>query len=311
MAHRDVSGQEASGEPTYEQGQVSGQECPECQGAVRTVDGEAVCADCGLVVADTQLDRGPEWRSFDADTRERTGAPLTPALHDRGLSTEIGYGRDAKGNALSGKKRRQLGRLRREQSRGRLGTKAERNLAMGFGDIRRIVGALELPRTIRDQACRLFRTAQQEDLLRGRSVEAVVAGSVYAVCRCNGLPRTLDEVAEYARCDRSGVENAYQVLNRELELPTPPPLAQEFIPRLASDLDVSERVRARAESLAREAEAKGLVNGCQPSGFAAACLYIAAHDDCRFLTQKDAADAAGVCPITLRSHRDKLREHRA
>jgi len=66
--------------------------------------------------------------------------------------------------------------MRREHSRGRFQTKAERNLAHGLGEVRRIVSTLELSASIRDQACQLFRSAQNEDLLRGRSIEAIAAG---------------------------------------------------------------------------------------------------------------------------------------
>lgn len=70
-------------------------------------------------------------RRFDDDENdpERTGAPIMPTRHDRGISTEIGRKTDARGNDLSSKKRKQLGRLRREHSHGRWRTKAERNLA--------------------------------------------------------------------------------------------------------------------------------------------------------------------------------------
>ncbi|MFB6207119.1 MAG: TFIIB-type zinc ribbon-containing protein, partial [Haloglomus sp.] len=42
--------------------------CPECGGdlATDTEHGETVCQDCGLVVDEDEIDRGPEWRAFDA-----------------------------------------------------------------------------------------------------------------------------------------------------------------------------------------------------------------------------------------------------
>ena len=80
--------------------------------------------------------------------------------------------------------------MRREQSRGRWRSKAERNLAHGLGEVRRLASALELSDSVRDQACQLFRSAQNEDLLRGRSIEAIAAASVYGACRCNGRVTT-------------------------------------------------------------------------------------------------------------------------
>jgi len=88
-----------------------------------------VCTDCGLVIDDDHIDYGPDWRDFDTDpgTSERA-APVTPTTrHDKGLGTTISHKRDGTGRQLSGKKRRQLSRLRTRHSRARVGSKRERN----------------------------------------------------------------------------------------------------------------------------------------------------------------------------------------
>ncbi len=285
-------------------------QCPECDGRVTTNTSETVCEDCGLVVNDQRIDHGPEWRSFDKAERERTGAPLTVARHDRGLSTEIGRGTDANGNTLSGRKRRQLGRLRREQKRGKWQSKAERNLAHGLSEVRRLTSALGLSETIRDQACILFRSAQSEDLLRGRSIEGMAAASVHGACRCNGRTRTIDDITEVAQVGASRVTNCYKTLNAELGLPATPMTPSMFVPRLASELDIPDSVRRRAEALAEMAEDEAITTGVSPSGFAGACIYKAACECDQKLTQAQVVDAAGVSPVTLRTHRDTLEEER-
>lgn len=278
-------------------------DCPDCGGEVRTNTVETVCEDCGLVIAADQIDRGPEWRSIDDDTApaKRTGGPLTVARHDRGLSTEIGWAADGRDADLSSRKRRQLGRLRRQQRRGSFGSKAERNLAHGLGEVRRIAGALGLPDSIRDQACQLFRSAQKKALFPGRSIEAMAAASVHGACRCRGLPRPLDEVGAVARVSRSRVRNAYQVLNRHLELPTQPVRASAVIPRVASTLGVAAAVQRRARTLATQAQDDDIATGCKPSGLAAACLYHATRDTEDPPTQRAVAEAAGVSVVTLRA----------
>ena len=238
----------------------------------------------------------------------RLRPPLTAARHDRGLSTEIGRGKDANGNALSGGKRRRLVRMRREQTRGRFQSKAERNLAHGLGEVRRIVSALELSETIRDQACRLFRSAQNENLLPGRSIEAMAAASVYGACRCNGLSRSLNDVTDLAHVDESRVTSAYKTLNTELGLPAQPVRPSAFVPRLASELDVPDQIRQRARRLAEDSESTGVTTGVRPSGFAAACLYKAGCEQGRLLTQSEVAEVANVSPVTVRTHRDVLDE---
>ena len=84
--------------------------CPECSGRVTTNRRETVCDDCGLVIAGERIDRSPEWREFDDDstTSRRAGSPNTVARHDRGIGTEIGWGRDSDDRQLTQKKQRQL-----------------------------------------------------------------------------------------------------------------------------------------------------------------------------------------------------------
>ena len=283
-------------------------QCPECDGHVITNIKETVCEDCGLVIDEQRLDHGPEWRTYDADERERTGAPLTAARHDRGLSTEIGRGTGANGNELSAQKRRRLARMRREQTRGRWQSKAEQNLAHGLGEVQRLASALDLSDTLRDQACQLFRTAQNEDLLRGRSIEAIAAASVYGACRCNGRSQLLDDIVAVATVGESRITNAYKTLNEELGLPAKPATPTMYIPRLASELDCPDRIRRRARTLAEAAEDAGVTTGVHPAGFAAACLYKAGREAGRWLTQTDIAEVANTSTATVRNHRDTLEE---
>ena len=284
---------------------TSTQCCPECQGRLRESESETVCGECGLVVAEDNIDHGPEWRSFadDETDKERTGAPLTRSLHDRGLTTELG-----RSTRLKGRKRRRFARLRRQHNRARIKSKAERNRVYAFGEIRRLVSALDLTDHVRDQACVLFESAQKEDLLRGRSIEGFTAAVVYATCRTASVSRTLDEVVDAARASESELTAAYDALNRDLGLPTGPIDPAEYLPRFASRLDLPQGVERRAATLVDTARDRGLVSGRDPSGVAAGCLYLAAQELECDLTQARAAETAGVTPVTLRSTYQDLRE---
>jgi transcription initiation factor TFIIB len=179
-------------------GGLSANHCPECDGGVTTNAVETVCEDYRLVIEEQRLDHGPEWRPHDADERERTGAPLTAARYERGLSTEIGRRTGANRDKLPAQKRRRLARMQREQAHDQWRSKAEQNLVHGLGKMRRLASAIECSETLRDQACQLFRTAQSEDLVRGRSIEAIAAASVYAACRCNDRSQLLNDIVAVA-----------------------------------------------------------------------------------------------------------------
>jgi transcription initiation factor TFIIB len=280
--------------------------CPDCDGRVVTSDAETVCTDCGLVVADQRIDHGPEWRYADEadELVRRTGAPRTEARHDDGLTTEIGD------DEVSGsrQKQAQLARMRTQHSRTQLKSKRERNCVTGLTEIRRIAGHQDITRGTRDRACRLFRRAQADDELRGRAIETLAAGAVYAACRLRGEVRTVAEVAEPARCEPGKVRLGYQVLCRAYDLPVTPYPVAAWVDRIASACAVGPRARKRAQELAEVAVEHGVASGCQHDGVAAACVYRAAQAHPPTQRQCDVADAAGVAPATVRARRDDLVE---
>lgn len=296
--------------PVYERrfddddGQTINKEtCPDCSGVLRTTGGETTCEECGLIVNEYRIDHAATATNYSDDetNQERTGAPLTQARHDRGLSTKIGRKREGNGNVLSSKQRRKFNRLSRLNGRAQCPTTRARTLRRACTEIARLVSALDLPRTVREQASRLFRRAHRENLLRGRSVEMVSAGCVYATCRRGEWVVTLAELSASARCDEQALRTGYHVLNLELGLAIEPIPVREYVFRFASACDVPDQIRRRALTLARRVEGTEVAVGCNPRGVAAACLYVAGRERACRVTQQELADVAGTSPITIRS----------
>ena len=134
----------------------------------------------------------------------------------------------------------------------------------------------------------------------------MAAASVYAACRCAGLPRTLEEVGATSAVSNERVQNAYSVLNQELELPTVPMEPVEYVPKLTSTLDVSPVTRQRAVTLARKVTTSDAANGCHPAGVAAGCVYQAAQKQEERVTQAALAEAAEVSVMTVRAQWKQL-----
>ncbi|MFC4541099.1 transcription initiation factor IIB family protein [Halosolutus amylolyticus] len=289
------------------EGRTRANGCDECGGRIRVSETEIVCEDCGLVVDEDSLDRGPEWHNADEESdRRRTGAPLERSRHDRGLSTEIGFGT---GTEVTGNRQRQLVRMRRQHNRARFSSKAERNKAYGFTEIRRLVSSLSLPTAVREQSCTLFESAQHENLLCGRSLEGFSAAAVYATCRVQSIARTMDEVVERARAEKNELKAAYDALNRELGLPVGPISPVEYLPRYTSRLDLEADVENRAREYATWLLESGRMGGKNPSGVAAACIYRAAYDHGVDVTQTDVADLANVSRMAIRSTATELKNY--
>jgi len=291
-----------------------GLQCPECSGNVITDDehGETVCDDCGLVITEDSVDRGPEWRAFDSaekDQKSRVGAPTTNTMHDKGLSTNIDWrNKDAYGRSLGARQRQKMQRLRKWNERFRTRDSKERNLKQALGEIDRMASALGLPDNVRETASVIYRRALDEDLLPGRSIEGVSTSCVYAAARMAGVPRSLDEIADVSRVEKSEIARTYRYVVRELSLEVKPADPEQYVPRFASSLDLSEESEMRAKQLLKNAKEQGVHSGKSPVGLAAAAVYAAALLTNEKTTQAAVSEVADISEVTIRNRYHELLE---
>ncbi|QSG07180.1 transcription initiation factor IIB [Halapricum desulfuricans] len=295
-------------------GEQSGEQevCPECGGPLVTDEerGETVCQHCGLVVEENEIDHGPEWRAFDAgekDRKSRVGAPTTTMMHDKGLSTNIGWqNKDAYGKSLSSSQREKMQRLRTWNERFRTRDSKERNLKQALGEIDRMASALGLPENVRETASVIYRRALQEDLLPGRSIEGVATAALYAAARQASVPRSLDEMTTVSRVDKTELTRTYRYIVRELDLEIKPAEPESYVPRFVSDLDLSDEVERTARRLIEAARADGVLSGKSPVGIAAAAIYAAALLSNERVTQSDVSEVADISEVTIRNRYKEL-----
>jgi|GEM_PF-47321 len=292
----------------------SGMRCPDCGSTNLRWDyerGELICEDCGMVIEESLIDFGPEWRAFDSyqkTKRQRTGSPVKYTKPNKGLVTEIDrYNRDIRGTKLSPQAASQMGRLRKWHRRSSVSSSIERNLTIALGDLDRIASYLRLPANIKEAAALLYRKAVEKGLIRGRLIESVVAAVVYMVCRQYGIPRTLDEITEVSQVSKKEIGRTYRFLKKELYVDVPLTNPIYYVPRFASALGLSGKVQEKAKEILQEAINKGLISGRGPTGVAAAAVYIASVMTGERRTQKEVAEVAGVTEVTIRNRYRELK----
>ena len=282
--------------------------CPECGGInlfINKDKGEVICKDCGLVVEDKMVDFDQEWREFDSDEAEkkrRTGAPMTYTQYDQGLGTEVGQKADL--YKLDAKDKNKFFRLRKWQYR--ISTAIERNLKLALAELKRVSSYLKLPKSVEEEAARIYTLAVQRGLVRGRSMESVVAGSLYAACRRHDVPRTLDELSEASGIEKKEVGRTYRFVTRELGITILPSNPADYIARFASSLKLSAEAQSRAIEILESAQNAELTSGRGPTGIAAAALYVSALIYGEKRTQREVADVAGVTEVTIRNRYKEL-----
>ncbi|MBD3228825.1 MAG: transcription initiation factor IIB [Candidatus Lokiarchaeota archaeon] len=287
--------------------------CPECSSTNLIVDnqrGERICGNCGLVVTEKEIDQGPEWRAFNSEERSkrsRVGSPTTYTVHDKGLSTMIDWhNKDHYGKKLSPKRRAQVYRLRKWQIRTRVHSSIDRNLAFAMSELDRLASQLGIPRGVKESSAVFYRKSIEKKLIRGRSIEAMIAASIYAACRLRKVPRTLDEIARHSRISRKDLGRCYRLILRELKIRIPIASPVEFIPRFGAELDLSGRSQKRAAEIIKAAGEQGLTAGKDPTGLAAASIYISAILEGERRTQREIAEVAHVTEVTVRNRYKEL-----
>ena len=285
--------------------------CPECGGTHFESDGmrgERICSTCGCVIDEEIIDLGPDWRNFGSGReRDRVGSPLTVMTHDKGLSTEIATGsRDGRGASIPQKNMAQIRRLRTWQKRMRISNATERNLATAITHINRISNAMGMGNNVKEATATIYRKAVKRNLVRGRSIETVVASCMYAACRQCGSPRTLDEVANASGVEKKTIGRTYRMMSRQLKLKLMPTKPEDYLQRFCSDLKVSDQVRRRAMGILRDIGDKEASSGHGPTGAAAAAIYISCNLCHERRTQKQIADISGVTEVTIRNRYREL-----
>lgn len=289
--------------------------CPECGSGNIIQDedsGEIICGNCGLVIKDTLVNDGPEWRAFtpgEKESRSRIGVPLSFAVHDKGLTTVIGrIGKDAYGRNIPLNTKLQMLRLCKWQIRSRVHSSTDRNLAQAMAELDRLCDKLRIPANIKERAAVMYRKALEEGLVRGRSISAITAAALYAACRITQTPRTLREIAKQSPIDKKDIARCYRLMLKNLNIQMPKPDAQMRVPKIAAKVDIGEKTQQTAIDILRRAEKVRTTAGKDPMGLAAAALYIACVINNEKRTQKVIADAAGVTEVTIRNRYKGLKD---
>ena len=276
--------------------------CPECGSKKLVYDeqkGEVICANCGLVIETEMVDLGKDWRQFEETSKKgRSGAPLSIQKFDRGLTTNIGEVHDIYRLGTNSKTRKYF-RLKKWQER--VSTSIERNLRLAMAKLKRVASFLDLPNVVREEASRIYILVLQRGLVRGRSMESVVASCIYAACRTYKIPRTLDEISISSEVERKEIGRTYRFIIRKIGMRIKPSNPKDYISRFASVLHLSPKTQNSALKILKKAETSELTSGRGPAGIAAAALYVAALLNDEKKTQREVADVAGITEVTIRN----------
>lgn len=266
--------------------------------------GEILCASCGQVLIEKINSMGPESHSFDFEQfneKSRTGIKSSLAIHDMGLATSIGIAdKDASGNNLSGYMKNTFSRLRIWDNRSKSRSN-DRNLRHAFMLLDTIKSQLALPDNVIEEAAYIYRKAIAVKLTQGRGIASVLYAALYASCRKNNTPRTLQDIAKAGNLRKGDLAQAYRIMVKSLDLKLEPYDPVEFVTRICSIISVSEKTRRTALDLVLKAEEAGFSTGKNPMSLVAAAIYLSCRINRENKTQVEIAKACGVSNVSVRN----------
>ncbi len=160
---------------------------------------------------------------------------------------------------------------------------------------------LALSDAVIEKAAYIYRKALDKKLVRGRSITALIAASLYAACRNTETPRTLNDITAAINIKRKDLALSYRTLIKELDLKIPVVDSVQCVARIASKVGLSEKTKRYAVKILKKAKQNEISAGKDPMGMAASALYISTLRMGMNCSQKVIAQAAGVTEVTLRN----------
>jgi transcription initiation factor TFIIB len=267
--------------------------------------GEIICRSCGHVISEKALETQAEWRAFTTDEvndRSRTGMPTSLARHDKGLATIIGRAnKDASGQVLDAAMRTTMERLRTWDFRTQAHTSTDRNLRQAFEHLDKLKDKLGLSDAIIEKTAYIYRKAQENGMVRGRTINSVLAASLYIACRELEVSRTLKDIAAISNIKRKELARMYRLMFFKLDVKIPMVDPLKCIAKISNKINLSEKTKRQAISIMNDVTKKEISAGKDPMGIAATVLYLSCLKTDEYRSQIDIASAAGVTEVTIRN----------
>ena len=146
----------------------------------------------------------------------------------------------------------------------------------------------------------------------GRSIDSLVAASIYAAIKIHGLPRTLNEISKVTQIPVKTIAKSYRLLAQYIEESTPKEITDlkvQYISRFGEDLKLSPAVQKRAIDMLKIAEDEGMVlTGKNPKGLASAALYLAAKELGEPRSQFEISKTSSISEVTLRNRAKNIKK---
>ena len=264
--------------------------------------GEIVCGGCGLILLQNMADASYENNGYSSENfmkLSRTGPATSLTMNDRGLSTVIGSNKDSTGKSLPSKTKYEFNRLRTWDQRSK--SRKTASLSKAFTLLHGMKTKLGISNNVVENAAYIYRKVVSAKLTRGRTMASLIAASLYAACRENNIPRTLDDIANAGNIERRILSRDLRTIIKKLELNLNQYDTTSFISKISNNMNLREKTKRDAFKILDLCEKEQITAGKHPVAQAAASLYISCIMNGEKISQKKFAVESGISDVTIRN----------
>ena len=276
---------------------TAGFECPECRNT-RSVcyppNNRIVCSDCGFVLREGALAPEPKRSDKTQKTRSAQAASATKRI-DEGVSESL-TNNDDRGHGI----------VQEWKKRAKASDQTEKNIVFALSEITRIASCLSTSPKVLETASEIYKPCIEKRLIKGRSIRAFCAATVYIACRQCGYMRTLDEVAKYSKTNRKVISQCYSVLRKELNCQVPSVNLSRYASIYLDQLAIEGKTAEIVHKILKFAEELRLTSGKNPLGIISAAIYMASKLVGAKRTQREISELTRVTQTCIRNRCNDL-----
>jgi len=261
------------------------------------VTGDVIDPETGEVIEDHVVSMGAEWRAFSRDEwrrRARASDRVRLSVHDAGLHTDVYIPKFKTEKAAKALKLKLMNRKVRV-------SKSERKLVEMLMRMWHIARSLGLSDEVIETAGSILRKLNSFKPIRREVALEYIAAAITAAAKMHGVAIRGKELAEKLHLRPKKFWEALRDIEM-LGLAKPVGVdPRKYLQGFANALGLSYRVVFLASKIIDLLKRRGITEGKDPAGIAAATLYIASIllDEKR--PQKRIAKATGVTEVTIRN----------
>lgn len=170
----------------------------------------------------------------------------------------------------------------------------------------RFSSVLNLPDTITLKAIQIFEDSRRKQFFKWRKTNAIAGACLYAACKIHGIPRSLSEFMEnFDGVGKRRIYGCLKILGRSLNFNTRLPDLPSLLKHQSNLAGFPSRVAVYGSRLLEKIQTEKYIQGKDPNGYIAACLYLACKEKQIKITQ---AKIASQCKVNTTTLRKRIRE---